>query len=252
MAKLAPHGAMVHRSGIIEQRLELATLGSIRFAVRQGDLLYTATLDPPMFDLQTHWVEMQAAMYSRFSGQRLRLSDIKVESTSSNPGDLCVACWVLSVGAVVRYRLDRLEVWSSDLRLAAEEALAADLVQEAVRVLEVASSSPRIVQHSLTVAVHGALTGVAPTARLAELVAEPPAGEAALTPSGVSFSCELASGKGQGSIVLESSRTVSEGIFVRVTTEHPGELSGREAFLEGARFFRGVTAQIGLDVSWGK
>lgn len=52
--------------------------------VRQSDLAYYATLDPPAFDLAGRWVELQSAMYSRLGDLKLRLSDIKVENTTAN------------------------------------------------------------------------------------------------------------------------------------------------------------------------
>lgn len=223
-----------------------------KFEVRQGDLLYAAKLDPPVFDFPARWVEMEAAMFAQLSPNKLRLADIKVESTSSNPGDFCIACWVFALGAVVRYRLDRLEVWSNNLRLAAEEHVASDLVQQAMDVLRAASSSPHVVLHSLTVALHGVLVGETHAAKLAAYVTRAPEGEPALVPSGVSFSCQLASGDGRGSIVFESSLVVPEGGFLKVTTEHSGALSEREALTQGADFFRTATSRIGLDVCWGK
>ena len=230
----------------------MAPPGLTKFEVRQSDLIYSATLDPPVFDFPARWVEMEAAMYARFSPYKLRLPDIKVESTSNNPSDLCIACWVFALGAVVRYRLDRLEIWSNSLQLAADETLASDFVQQAMEVLRAASSDPHVVLYSLSLALHGVLLGETHAAKLAAYVTKAPQGEPVLTPSGVSFLSNLPPGDGRGSIVIESSLVVPEGTFLKVTSEHAGALSEREALAQGAAFFRTATSRIGLDVSWGK
>lgn len=234
-------------------RLEIALASPplTTFEVRQAELTYSATLDPPVFDFPARWVEMETAMYGRFSPYKLRLPDIKVESTSNNPGDLCVACWVFTLGAVVRYRLDRLEIWSNSLKLAADETVVSDFIQQAMDVLRAASSDPHVVLHSLSVALHGVLVGETHAVKLSAYVTRVPQGEPALTPSGVSFFSRLPSGDGRGSIVFESSLIVPEGAFLKVTSEHSGALSEREALAQSADFFRTATRRIGLDVSWG-
>ena len=80
--------------------------------VRQADLAYYAVLEPPPFALGGHWVELQSAMYTHLRRFNVRLSDIKVESTTANPGDLSIACWMDKYVALARYRLDRVEVLS--------------------------------------------------------------------------------------------------------------------------------------------
>jgi len=230
----------------------LASPDLTKFEVRQAELIYSATLDPPAFDFPARWIDMEAAMYTRFSTYKLRLPDIKVESTSNNPGDFCIACWVYALGAVVRYRLDRLEIVSNSPKLAADETMASDFVQQALDVLRAASSDPRVVLHSLTVALHGTLLGETQAAKLAAYVTRAPQGEPALTPNGVSFGSKLPSGDSRGSIVFESSLVVPEGAFVKVTSEHSGALSEREAVARGADFFRIATTRIGFDICWEK
>src|SRR5437660_68943 len=89
----------------------------VRFDVRRVDMNYVASLDRPAFELPANWVRFQSALYSQFSKFQLSLKDIKVETSGRDPDDFAVACWILNSGAVVRYRLDRIEAWSNRLRL---------------------------------------------------------------------------------------------------------------------------------------
>jgi hypothetical protein len=219
--------------------------------VEQSELVYHAALDPPAFDLAEHWGALQSAIYAHLRRFKLRLSDIKVESATSNPGDLSVACWMFNYGALARYRLDRVEVWSNSQRVADDTDLAADMVAQAMAVLRSVSPGVHVALHSTNVALHGSLPDQSRVAaRIASYVTKQPDGPPSLTPSGVSFLSEFPEGRGQGSIILERSALVPDGAFVRVISEHVGSLSEAEALNQAVEFFQASTAQLGLDVVW--
>lgn len=217
--------------------------------VRQTDLLYYAALEFPAFDLGRHWVELQSAIFRNLRRFRVRISDIKIESATANPGDASIACWMLEYRALARYRLDRVEAWSNKLQLGNDTVLATDIVRQTMEVLREVSPDSRVAVHGVKIDVHGALQQGEVTARIASYVTERPEGPPPLTPSGVSFQCELASG--QGLIVLERSGLVPDGAFLRVTSEHKGSLSEVEALERAIEFFQTATARLGLDVLWG-
>lgn len=220
--------------------------------VRQADLAYYAVLEPPPFALGGRWVELQSAMYAHLRRFKLRLSDIKVESTTANPGDLAIVCWMDNYGVLARYRLDRVEVWSSNPRLAANTALVKDMVVQTMEVLRSVSPDTSVTVHSVNASIHGTLPGQCEVAaRIASYVTKRPDGLPPLTPSGVSFLCEFPSGQGQGSIILEQSTLVPGGAFLRVMSEHIGSLSEGEALDRATEFFQAATARLGLEVIWG-
>lgn len=220
------------------------------FEVRQTELAYHASLEPPVFDLGARWVELQTAIYTHLGRFKLRLADIKVEGATSNPGDVSVACWILNYGAVVRYRLDRVEAWSNSPRLAEDTALTGEIVNEAMQVLRIASPNAKIVMHSVNVALHG-IVAEETAARVASYVTRTPDGSPSLIPSGVSFLCEFPSGEGQGSIVLERSALIPGGMFLRITSEHAGFVSETEAMNRSIEFFQSSAGRLGLDIIWG-
>lgn len=220
--------------------------------VRQADLAYYAALDPPSFDLAGRWVELQSAMYARLRRFKLRLSDIKVESSNPNPGDLSIVCWMFNYGALARYRLDRVEVWSNRPRVAQDTGLVKDIIEQTMGVLRSVSPASQVTVHTVNVTVHGVLTRQdSAAARIASYVTKRPEGLPPLTPSGVSFLCEFPSGQGQGSIILERSALVPDGALLRVMSDHEGSLSEAEAVDRAIEFFQAATARLGLDVIWG-
>jgi hypothetical protein len=227
-------------------------MGTVRLQVRQVDMGYHAIVEPPAFDLTARWVELQSAIYSRLSPFKLRLPDIKVESSSTNPADVSVVCWVLSYTALVRFRLDKVEVWSNSTQLAANSALATDVAEQAVEILHAASPEAHVSSHSLTVALHGEPQGKTPDDFISDFLKATPPGTPELRPSGVSFVGELPTKNGAGSIVLERSAQVSEGVFLRISSEHAGSLTTREALGQGIEFFEGSLERLGFEADWGQ
>jgi len=227
-------------------------MSSVRLQVRQVDMHYEANVEPPAFDLGPRWVQLQSAIYSRLAPFGLKLPDIKVESSSASPADISVGCWVLSYAALVRFRLDKVEVWSNTTRFIADPALTTDLAHQAVEILHATSPEARIASHSLIVALHGAPQGRAASEFISDFLKATPPGTPELRPSGVSFAGELPTKNGAGSIVLERSAQVSEGVFLRISSEHAGSLTAREALGQAIEFFQGSLERLGFEIDWGQ
>lgn len=223
--------------------------GEIGLQVRQSEFSYIASLVAPAFDVLAVPGQLFGAIYSGLAPFGVKLTEIKVETPSLNPGDISVACFMLDRGSVIRYRLDRVEVWSTNPRAFGEEGLA-QLIEGALRVLQQASGVARVATHTLSLAFHGLFTQGKVADRLALYVSRGPANGLRFRPSGVSFSCELPEGQGEGSIVLERSLIVPEGAFLRGTSVHPGKLSEREAFQSAAKFFVEATGALSIKLQW--
>jgi len=213
--------------------------------------MYWATLESPAFDIQGRWVELQSAIYGHLGRFNLRLNDIKVESATSNPGDVSIACWLFNSDVVVRYRLDRVEVWSNRVRIAKDKPLQTEIVGQAMGVLRSVSPNSRVSQHTINIPLHGSIgDGSLVNALVAAYVTRWPEGPRSLIPSGVSFLCDFAN-EGRGSIILERSGLVTDGLFLRVQCELVGSLSEVDAVSRAREFFRESTGRLGLDVLWG-
>jgi hypothetical protein len=219
--------------------------------VEQSEVAYYAALDPPAFVLGERWAALQSAIYDQLRRFKLRLADIKIENTTANPGDFAIACWIFNYGAVVRYRLDRVEVWSNSHRVGQDTSLAMDMVAQTMAVLRSVSPDSQVNAHSTNVTIHGLLPGQGDVAaRIASYVTKRPEGPPSFIPSGVSFLSEFPDGRGQGSIILERSAVVPDGAFMRVMSEHLGSLSEVEALNQAVEFFQASTARLGLELEW--
>jgi len=211
------------------------------FEVRQSELSYLASFDVPVFDVLGKGGQLYAAIYSGLAQFRVKLQDIKLESLTQNPADISVACYLLHLGTLVRFRLDRVEVSSTSSRGFADSTLVV-LIENALRVINESSPTARVATHTLSLAVHGSLPGGSVADKLAAYIANVSGGSPFFRPGGVSFSCDW--GEGESSVVLERSAVVPEGVFLRVTSMLPGKLSGREACQLAADFLQTAMAKL--------
>jgi hypothetical protein len=180
------------------------------------------------------------------------LADIKVESTSNNLADLSIACWLLPIGTVVKYHLDRVEVWSNSFRLLTDKVLFGDLVDHAIQVVRAVSPDVRVALHRMAVGLHGILSGRTVVSVLADYVGKMPPGSPQWAANGVGFARRLPSGDGQGSIVFEPSVVTKDGGFLRTMSEHSGALSEREALALAMDFFESSVRQLGFGLGRGE
>ena len=220
------------------------------FHVRQSEFSYLASLESPAFDVLGTGGQLYGAIYKGLGRFRVKLGDIKQESPTLNPADLSVACYLLDRWTVIRYRLERVEVWSTNPRALGEQALA-DLIEDALSVLRAASHTARVATHTLGLGVHGLLSQGTIADQLAAYVPNAPEGIPPFRPSGVSFYCQWPEGQGESSVVLEHSLVVQNGMFIRGTSVHQGNLPERKAFERAAEFFQSAIMRLGLKLDWG-
>lgn len=224
-------------------------MGTTELEVRQSEFSYLATLESPVFDVLCRGGQLYGAIFAGLNRFGVKLQDLKVESASLNPADISVACYLLDRGSVIRYRLDRVEVWSTHLRVGGESL--GRLIEDAVRVLRDASQAARVGTHTLSLGIHGLLVNTTIEAWLAGYVSKTPRGAFSFNPSGVSFSCEWPGAEGESSVVLERSLTVPIGVSFRGTSVHPGRLSELEVFQRATDFFEKATASLGIKLKGG-
>lgn len=219
------------------------------FEIRHSEFSYLASLDAPVFHILGTGGQLYAAIYAGLARFRVKLQDIKVESLTPNPADISVVCSLLDLGALVRYRLDRVEVWSTS-PLGFGDPRLAELIEEALRAGREVSPTAKVATHTLSLGVHGVLTEGSIPARLVAYVPITPEGSPPFRPTGVSFLCQWPEGEGESSIVLERSVIVPDGAFLRVTSVYPGKLLEHQAYQRAADFFQAAMARLNLKLLW--
>jgi hypothetical protein len=196
---------------------------------------------------------LEAAAFAHLSAFGLRLVDIKVESRSADPAEHCLACWLLDLGSVVRFRLDRVEVWSGGAKLLLDASLAARVASEALEAVQAVSQLCLVSSHSITTTLQGVLADGELAATLANYFRAVPDGEPRLVPAGISFAWPGTTTEGErGSIVLEPSASIAGAAFLRVSSEHPGSLAVADALERARLFFAGSLARLGFDPEWSR
>jgi len=213
--------------------------------IRQSEFSYSASLGAPAFEVLGTGGKLFAAIYAGLSRFRVKLQDIKVENLTSNPSDISVICSLLDLGALVRYRLDRVEVWSTS-SLGFGDPRLPELIEDALRAWRDVSPTAQAAVHTFSLGVHGALTEGTIATWLAAYVSRAPDGTPPFRPGGVSFFCEWPEGEGESSFVLERSLIVPGGAFLRVTSVHSGKLQEREAYKRAANFFETLMTRFNL------
>jgi len=217
-------------------------------AVRQVEAAFHATLRPPAFQFGERWADFQGAIFARLSPFGLRLGDIKVETPTGNPADFSVACWILGFSAAVRYRFDRIEVWTNSLPLLSDLDRAGNVVTAAVSVAQDLNGGASLAGRSVVIGVHVQPPADFVRLTLSRLVPQVPKGSPVLTPSGMAFSCDIADGT--ASIIIEGSNQLPEGLFLRVTAEYNRSVSEVDVLSRTSKFIEELTPRIGVDLLW--
>jgi hypothetical protein len=218
-------------------------LGSLE--IRQSEFTYSASLRAPVFEILGTGGKLFAAIYAGLSRFRVKLQDIKVENLTWNPSDISVICSLVDLGALVRYRLDRVEVWSTSL-LGFGEPRLLELVEDALRAGRDVSPTAEVAVHTFSLGIHGLPAEGDVEKWLAAYVSRPPDGTPPFRLGGVSFFCEWPEGESESSFVLERSVMVPAGAFLRVTSVHSGRLPEREAYKRAANFFETLMTRFNI------
>jgi hypothetical protein len=219
--------------------------------VRQLEWVYWTTFQSPAFELLTSWGGLFSAIHGELSSLDPRVGDIRVESYSFNPVDFSVACSVLGGTAALRFRLDRIEVWSTNSTFLEDSDLASRVAAGAAGAVRATAPSVSQAAHSLAISVHGIPRGVRAQDLLAPWTVETVATVSGTRPGGVSFVRDWPQGDSRGSLLLELSGAVESGLHLRVSTEHPGTLPSAEVTRRATEFLSAAAEAFGVRLIWG-
>jgi len=220
----------------------------VELRAHQVDASLRVSLDPPAFGLLKKWPDLQAQAFSHLTRFGLRIEDIRNETTSSNPSDACVACWLQSHRVVVKYRLDRVELLSNAVPRP-DGTPSTAIIDEALRAVRVLCPEVQIAATSISVAVHGLAEGGA-DARLRPYLATRHGPEDATEVTGISLTRRLEPGGFKNMVVLERSVLIDGGVFLRVSVDFDGTVPTSEIVSESIKFFQESALLFGLEVVW--
>lgn len=220
---------------------------AITLDLKRREVLYTGTLAAPVFMTLPSEGRIYGAIYGRFAPLGADLTNIRLDGPAWSPGDVSISCSLHAMNVLVRYRLDRLEVWwggvgRTDIPTVTEAALG---------VLYDVSPESKIGGHLLHATFHGEPRNSDVTAWLREHVPRPTEeAEPKFVPNGVSFSA-LVDPSGTGYVLVERSLLIPRGAFVRVTCEFPGAVPVRTACDRAATFISTALERFGITLPGG-
>ncbi|MGI8784226.1 MAG: hypothetical protein ACR2L2_11330 [Acidobacteriota bacterium] len=221
---------------------------SIAFELKSGDLQVRAPFAEPAFGLFQDFPGLCQRLYGALASYGVALGDMKFEGSAGSLGDVHLAVTVLRASAVLRVRLDYVELQCFNVRNADEKDLAEVFVQTSQ---VVADHSPvaAAVTYSLAVGLHGSLDGV-PTSNFIQrfvtaqgLPLGPPSGVGAVLYFGPHDS------RLGASVTLDLSAMVPDGLFLRSNAIwKASSVDARALPAKGREFFDQVTTELGLTV----
>jgi hypothetical protein len=233
------------RSG--EDQAAMVQPPAVTLDVKRGEFLYTGTFAAPAFATLPSEARIYGAIYGRFSPLGAGLTDIRMDGPAWSPGDVSISCSLHSTNVLVRYRLDRLEVWWGGLG-------AADIptvVEAAYGALHDVSPDSNVRASLLHTTFHGEPREGDVGAWLQAHVPRPiDESDLRFMPNGVSFSA-IVDPSGTGYVLVERSLLIQRGAFVRVTCEFPGEVPPRTACDRTAAFISTALARFGITMRGG-
>lgn len=220
----------------------------IAFELKSGDLQVRAAFAQPAFGLFQDFPGLCQRLYGSLASYGVGLGDMKFEGTAGSLGDVHLAVTVLRASAVVRVRMDYIELQCFNVRNAVEKDLADVFVQTSEVIAE---HSPVAVtaNYSLAVGLHGSLDGF-PTGSFIQrfvtaqgLQLGPPSGVGAVLYFGPHDS------RLGASVTMDLSAVVPDGLFLRSNAIwEASSVDARALPAKGREFFDQVTTQLGLTV----
>ena len=188
----------------------------MRVQVKLAELSYQAQLVMPIFDVLRKVERLYQSIFSHLTQFGVQLTDIKIESTSSNPGDLVVACYLPRVSSVLRYRLDRYEAYFADPRHLGLQTIN-DVVLSGMEAVKNVSDNLSVKAHTIVLGIHGETEDGSVMEHLRKHVNYPLSGIGSLAGAGVVYYLGSEGPRTESIILFDRSSVVPNGLFVRLT-----------------------------------
>ena len=218
------------------------------FELQSGDLLVRASFPEPVFDLFQDFPDLGQRLHRSLATYGAGLGDMKFEGTWGSLGDAHLSVSFLRLSAVLRVRLDQIELHCFDARNLQEDDLAAVFVRTS-QVLVEHDPAPAVASYSLAVGLHGLLAGVTAATFIERFVSAkdlqlgPPSGVGTVLYFGPS------KGRSSASVTMDLSALVAGGLFLRANaTWDASTLDVHALQSAGREFIDQVTSQLGLAV----
>lgn len=220
----------------------------LRFDVSKADLAFEAGLGRAEFALFRDIHGLLTHVFTRLEPHGLRLTDMRTESGAGTAADFHVLCYLFNLWMTVRIRLDRIEVFCSELPQEYVQRIMAAIVDTLAAVRDhFPDLSFR--SHTLSVGLHGLLQGRPVREYLSQFVGNVPSGLGAMIGNGAVFYFGPEGERLLSSVTVDMSAVIADALYTRAHVVWDAQKVSIEVFPAlGEGFVREALSRLGLEL----
>lgn len=224
--------------------------GLIKLRVAQGSLSYEGVFSRPAFGLIGSLPSLLDRVYTRMEKFGLRASDLRLEAPTQSLAEACVSWTLAAISAVARIRTIKVEVSFLDLkRIGGDQASA--IISESAEAVRDLLPDFAVRSHSINLAVHGLLEGIAFEDFMQLHTTKAPTGLGPGLGCGVVYYFGPEAGRDGSSFVIDKSFVVSGGLFFRANVIIDGtRVAMNQIELPVSNYIKLGLEKLDLELSW--
>lgn len=222
---------------------------ALGLGVSRAELNIDATFPQPAFGLLRDMPKLLETLFGKLSLYGLRLQDLKPERSAETAADVNVACFLFNNRMIARVRLDKVEMYCSELT---EESLPSyrAAVVDVLKAVQIHAPDVTFGLYTVALGLHGMLDGAPVREFLRRFVGNVPNGLGPVTGNGAVVYFGPDGDRLFSSVTMDLSAAVADALYFRSYAIWDGkkcqvtELPDRIA-----KFVRQALDAVGLDVA---
>lgn len=187
---------------------------AIKFDVTKADLTFEAGFGQPEFTLFRDTTGLFHHLFKRLEPHGLRLADMKIERGTGSVADYHVVCYLFNFLMTLRVRLERIDVYCSELPRDNVQTFSAAIL-DALAAVQAHLPDLSFRAHALAVGLHGLLEGQSAREYLSRFVSNVPSGLGPSTGNGVVFYFGPEGERLLSVLTMDKSALVPDGLYIR-------------------------------------
>lgn len=222
---------------------------AVKFNVSRGDLSFEAWFSQPEFGLFRDTQALLHQLYKGLEPDGIRLNDMRIETGAGSVADSHLLCYLFDFMMTIRVRVDRAEIYCSQLPQDYLQRFGAALVHT-LGALRAHWPPLGFRAHALAVGLHGLVEGMAPREYSSRFASNIPTGLGPSVGSATVMYFGPAGERTLSSLTVDISALVPNGLYVRTHAVWDGkkvDIPALPTLTED--FVRQALDHIGLQIS---
>lgn len=219
-----------------------------KFEVARAELNFEAGYVQPAFELFRDPALLLRSVFTRLSPYGVRLTDIRDDRGAGNVGDYHLLCYLFNYVMTVRVRVDRVEVYCSQLLREDIPKFGAAMI-DVVRAVRDHPAATGFRAYALALGLHGIIEAQRPREFMSHFAALVPQGLGPSTGNGAVFYFGAEGDRLSSSLTIDLSAFVADALYVRPQAIWDAKQVEIESLpVRGDAFVRQALDQIGLEL----